>query len=75
MEGSTGWSAYERMVLGKLEEQSLEIAELREQVTLLRIDFAQQKVKAGLWGGIAGLLPGLIGIMTIFTVGVPGAGS
>lgn len=70
---TNGWSEYQRLVLGKLEQVDSDIKELERQVTLLRIDFAQQKVKAGMWGAVAGMVPALVAVLAIWVAGVPGA--
>lgn len=60
MNGVEGWSAYEKLVLNKIDALEKDIIALDEKVTLLRIDVAQLKVKAGMWGAIAGMVPALI---------------
>jgi hypothetical protein len=68
---TNGWSVYQKLVMGKLDELDHDVKELREEVTLLRIDFAQQKIKAGLWGGVAGVAPVLIGVLAVLFWGSP----
>lgn len=55
-----GWSAYEKLVMDKLATMESDIHGLDEKITLLRIDVAQLKVKAGIWGAAAGMIPALI---------------
>lgn len=64
-----GWSAYEKMVLNRLDELERDIRQLDDKVTLLRIDVAQLKVKAGMWGAVAGMVPALITALVAFTAG------
>lgn len=59
-----GWSAYEKLVLDKLDSVQHDIRELQEGLILVRIDVAKLKVKAGVWGAAAGMVP------AILTVGV-----
>jgi hypothetical protein len=55
-----GWSAYEKLVMNKLETLEERIDAVDEKVVLLRIDVAQLKVKAGIWGAAAGMIPALV---------------
>jgi hypothetical protein len=48
---------YRQYIVRKLDEQSKELAEIRDQVTLMRIDLAMLKVRAGAWGALAGAIP------------------
>ncbi len=60
MDGPGGWSAYEKLVMDKLETLEDRIDAVDEKVVLLRIDVAQLKVKAGIWGAAAGMIPALV---------------
>jgi hypothetical protein len=57
MTETNGWSAYQRMVLSKLDEMSEDIKEIQREQGRQSIDIAMLKVKAGLWGAVAGLVP------------------
>lgn len=46
--------------MDKLATMESDIQGLDEKITLLRIDVAQLKVKAGVWGAAAGMIPALI---------------
>lgn len=70
MNESNGWSAYERLVMDKLDTLEEELHGLDEKVTLLRIDVAQLKIKAGVWGAVAGMVPALIASFVAFSGGV-----
>lgn len=61
------WLQHRQYIVRKLEEQSTELAEIREQVTLLRIDFAMQKVRAGAYGAVAGAIPVAIGVLAVLS--------
>ena len=63
---SNGWREYQRLVLDKLESLEEHGRALDEKVTKLRVEVAALKVKSGLWGALAGLLPA-IGIL-LYTV-------
>lgn len=56
-EPTEGWSRYEKLVLHRLETVDERLEALEEQVVLMRIELAQRKVKAGLWGALAGSIP------------------
>jgi hypothetical protein len=56
-EGQVGWGAYERLVLAKLDELSSDIKEIQATQGRQSIDIAMLKVKAGVWGAAAGLVP------------------
>lgn len=54
---NNGWSEYEKLVLSKLDEHGEKIKCVDKKVTDVRIEVAGLKVKAGIWGAIAGLIP------------------
>lgn len=62
-----GWSAYEKLVMSELEGLKREVELIDEKLTLLRIDVAQLKVKAGVWGATAGTIPALVVAILSFT--------
>lgn len=69
MNDTTGWSAYEKMVINRLDQLERDTAAIDDKLTLLRIDVAQLKIKAGLWGATAGVVPALIGTLITVTRG------
>lgn len=52
-----GWNEYQRMVLGKLDDLKEEQRRQGDVISKMRTDIATLQVKAGVWGGIAGLIP------------------
>lgn len=52
-----GWGSYERMVLAKLEELSDDIKEIQATQSRQNVEIAMLRVKSGLWGATAGLIP------------------
>lgn len=56
---ANGWSVYEKLVIHRLDTVDRQLQELEEQVLLMRIELAQRKVKAGLWGAAAGSIPAI----------------
>ena len=72
MNETGGWSAYEKLVLEKLDDLETRVEVLDEKLTLVRIDVAQLKVKAGIWGAAAGMVPAMV---TGLAVLIGGGGS
>ena len=61
------WMEHRQFIVRKLDEQSAEISALHEQVTLMRIDLAMLKVRAGMWGALAGAIPAGLAVLTVLT--------
>jgi hypothetical protein len=57
MSDANGWSRQEAAVLYRLDELSADLKELSREVVKMREGIAALKVQAGVWGGIAGLVP------------------
>ena len=62
-------SAYEKLVLDKLETLEARVDAVDEKVVLVRIDVAQLKVKSGMWGAAAGFVPALVTALVVFLSG------
>lgn len=69
MNEPNGWSAYERLVMNKLETLEDRVDGLDEKLTLIRIDVAQLKVKAGIWGAAAGMIPAIVTALAVLIGG------
>lgn len=69
MNEPNGWSAYERLVMDKLETLEDRVDGLDEKLTLIRIDVAQLKVKAGIWGAAAGMVPAIVTALAVLIGG------
>lgn len=52
-----GWDEYRRLVLSRLDCFERKMDRTRDEIVRLREDLAGLKVKAGMWGGLAGLVP------------------
>jgi hypothetical protein len=62
-----GWDGYEKLVLDKLNRLDEGLLRVEDKVEALTIDVAMLKVKAGVWGATAGLIPASVGfIMVMF---------
>jgi hypothetical protein len=61
------WSAYEKLVMNKLDTLEDRVDALDDKLTLVRIDVAGLKVRAGIWGAVAGLIPALVTSLAVLT--------
>ena len=61
-----GWSKYEKMVIDKLDEHNNKFNDIECKLTQIQVDIATLKVKASVWGGIAGLVPVVLGLVLFF---------
>jgi hypothetical protein len=52
----------EELIVIKLDTFEKKIEALDEKVTLCRIEIAGLKVKSGIWGAVAGMIPVAIGL-------------
>ena len=59
-----GWTSYQKLVLSKLEDHQEELKAVNKRLADLQLSIVELKVKASVWGmvagGIAGLLPFVI---------------
>jgi len=63
-----GWNEYKLLVLDQIEKVCRQVGELERKVdamraddiTAVKVEIALLKQKAGLWGAIAGLIPGAL---------------
>ena len=61
--GANGWGEWKRLILASIERQDREHSELIRSLDAVRIDLAGLKVKAGIWGALAGLIPVIAAIL------------
>jgi len=66
------WDQYQKLVIDKLNEHDSKFTVLENKLTRIQIDIATLKVKAGVWGGIAGLVPVVLGIVLFFVTQTDG---
>ena len=66
MADTNGWSQYQKLVMDKLDEHDGKFSNIDSKLTQIQIDIATLKVKAGVWGGIAGLVPVVLGLVLFF---------
>lgn len=51
------WNAYKKLVMSELDRISSRIGLLEKKIDLLRGDVIMLKIKSGVWGLMAGLIP------------------
>jgi len=66
MTENNGWSKYEKMVIDKLDDHDDKFNGIEDKLTQIQIDIATLKVKAGVWGGIGGMIPAVIAIVMFY---------
>ena len=70
MADDNGWSKYEKMVIEKLDDHDDKFNGIENKLTQIQVDIATLKVKAGVWGGIAGFIPAVIAIVMFYATAV-----
>ena len=53
------WNHYQKLVLSKLDDHQIEIRYIREDTARLRVDVSALKIRAGIWGALAGAIPAI----------------
>ena len=66
MAENNGWSQYQKLVMDKLGEHDDKFSSIEDKLTKIQVDIATLKVKAGVWGGVAGLIPVVIAIVMFY---------
>ena len=66
MAEDNGWSKYEKMVIDKLDDHDGKFSGIEDKLTQIQVDIATLKVKAGVWGGIGGLITAIIAIVMFY---------
>ena len=61
-----GWDQYQKLVMDKLDEHDGKFSNIESKLTQIQIDIATLKVRAGVWGGIAGLVPVVLGLVLFY---------
>ena len=70
MAENDSWSKYEKMVIDKLDDHDNKFGLIENKLTQIQVDIATLKVKAGVWGGIAGLVPVALGLVLFYATQV-----
>jgi len=61
-----GWEEWRKYVLNELKRMSACYETLNEKMTKVMVDVGMLKVKAGVWGGLAGLISALVVVAYLF---------
>ena len=61
-----GWDQYQKLVIDKLSDHDEKFTSIEDKLIKLQVEIATLKVKAGVWGGIAGLIPVVIAITMFY---------
>lgn len=69
MDPANGWPVWQRLVLSELEDRKTEIGEINSELREFRLEITNEitalKVKAGVWGLLAGLIPSIGALLLI----------
>lgn len=60
---NTSWDHYSRLVLTKLDEHEDLLYDINKELINIRVDIGMLKVKAGIWGLLGGIIPGIVTIL------------
>ena len=63
---TNGWSQYQKLVMDKLGEHDEKFTSIEDKLMRIQVDIATLKVKAGVWGGVAGLIPVVVAIVMFY---------
>ena len=66
MAETNGWGQYQKLVMDKLSEHDEKFTSIEEKLMRIQVDIATLKVKAGVWGGVAGLIPVVVAIVMFY---------
>ena len=64
-EKTNGWNEWSKHVLKELERLNGCQEQIEKDVKKISVDIATLKVKAGIWGAIAGTIPAIIALIFI----------
>ena len=66
MAENNGWSQYQKLVVDKLDDHDGKFTSIEDKLIKIQVDIVTLKVKAGVWGGIAGLVPVVLGLVLFY---------
>ena len=66
MTETKGWDQYQKLVIDKLGEHDDKFTSIESKLMKIQVDLATLKVKAGVWGGLAGMIPVVIAIVMFY---------
>ena len=59
MSDNSSWEQYQKLVLAKLDDHGKDIGKIREDTARMRVEVGALKVRSGIWGALAGVIPAL----------------
>ena len=66
MAETNGWDQYQKLVIDKLGEHDEKFTSIESKLMKIQVDLATLKVKACVWGGLAGMIPVVIAIVMFY---------
>ena len=63
---ANGWNEYSKMVLKELENNEKDHKIIMDKLNKIQVEIAMLKVKSGVWGAIAGLIPVIIALIFLY---------
>ncbi len=63
MTNDNGWAEYRRLVLENIEDDKTFKKEVRRDISYIKGEIKVLKVKSGVWGFLAGAIPGCIALL------------
>ena len=64
--GENGWSEHQRLVIDSLERHDRYFDKLFEKIDGMGKEIATLKVKAGIWGGLAGIVSAIASMILLY---------
>ncbi len=66
------YTPFETLIIQKVDDLDAKVNHMDEKLTLVRIDVAALKVKAGIWGAAAGMVPAIVTALAVWIGGGTG---
>ena len=64
-----GWSTWGKHVLKELESNETDHKAIMDELNKIRVEIATLKVKSGVWGAVAGLIPAALFLLFLLLRG------
>ena len=65
-----GWETWGKHVIMELEANSKEHEQIMDDLSTIKVELAMLKIKSGIWGAMAGMIPAAIAIIVMFIKGI-----
>lgn len=62
---TNGWDRYQKLVLAKLEDHDKLLGNISSELTNIKVELGQLRVKAGVWGAIGAAIPTIAAVLFI----------